>query len=178
MLAVGRVLNPEGKPVPGASVMLYEALKQPGRTIQFWGMPHSVIGDGESDGSGRFRLDAPRTTSSVHEQVGAVAIAPGYGAGWVDLDPDAEAPAADIMLRPERVIRGRLFDLQGRPAQGVRVSVESMGPLHQDSGLPYGPLFRGRNASNGACQPGRGRRSPTPRAASPFAAWGGAFRSS
>jgi hypothetical protein len=70
-----------------------------------------------------------RTTTSRHYQVGAVAIAPGYGAGWVELDPDAGQPAADITLRPEQVIRGRLFDVQGRPAQGVDVSVESMGTI-------------------------------------------------
>ena len=56
-----------------------------------------------------------------------IAIAPGYGAGWVDLDLDADQPAADITLRPEQVIQGRLFDIQGRPVQGVTVSVEGMG---------------------------------------------------
>ena len=34
-----------------------------------------------------------------------------------DLDPDADQPAADITLRPEQVIQGRLFDVQGRPVQ-------------------------------------------------------------
>ena len=60
---------------------------------------------------------------------GAVALAPGYGAGWVELDPDADQPAADITLRPEQVIQGRLFDVQGRPARGVTVSVASMGTI-------------------------------------------------
>ncbi len=59
--------------------------------------------------------------------MGAVAIAPGYGAGWVELDPDADRPTADISLRPEQVIQGRLFDLIGRPVQGVEVRVQSMG---------------------------------------------------
>jgi hypothetical protein len=53
-------------------------------------------------------------------------FAPGYGAGWVELDPDAGRPAGDITLRPEQVIQGRLFGVHGRPAQGVEVSVESM----------------------------------------------------
>ena len=35
-------------------------------------------------------LDAPRTSSSRYDQFGAAAIAPGYGVGWVELDPDAD----------------------------------------------------------------------------------------
>ena len=57
---------------------------------------------------------------------GAVALAPGYGAGWVELDPDDDQPTADITLRPEQVIHGRLFDLQGRPVPDVTLSVASI----------------------------------------------------
>ena len=85
------------------------------------------IGDARADESGRFRIDAPRISSSRYDQFGAVAIAPGYGAGWIELDPDADRPAADITLRPEHVIQGRLFDLQGRPVAGVTISVRLMG---------------------------------------------------
>ena len=132
MIVVGRVLDPQGKPVPNATTMVYAALKQPGRGDRFAQMAPSSIGQAQSDESGRFRLDAVRTSSSIHEQAGAVAIAPGYGAGWVDLDLDADQPTADITLRPEQVIQGRLFDLQGRPVQGVSVSVAAMGRVLRD----------------------------------------------
>ena len=56
----------------------------------------------------------------------AVALAPGYGVGWTELDPDADQPEAEIRLNPERLVQGRLFDLQGRPAQGVTVSVSTI----------------------------------------------------
>ena len=42
------------------------------------------------------------------------------------LDPDADQPAADITLRPEQVIHGRLFDLQGQPARDVKLSVTAI----------------------------------------------------
>ncbi len=42
------------------------------------------------------------------------------------LDPDAEKPTADIALRPEQVIQGRLFDLQGQPARDVKLSVTAI----------------------------------------------------
>ena len=50
-------------------------------------------------------------------------MALGYGAGWVRLDPDDDQPAALISLRPEQVIHGRLYDVQGRPVPDVKLSV-------------------------------------------------------
>jgi len=52
-----------------------------------------------------------------------------HGVGWANLDPDADQPEAEIRLNPEQVIQGRLFDLQGRPAQGVVVSVSAIQPV-------------------------------------------------
>ena len=122
----------------------------------------SAIGQAASDGSGRFRLDMPRISSSTHHMVGAAAIAPGYGVGWVDLDLDADQPAADITLRPEQVIEGRLFDVQGRPVRGVRVSVEAMG--HPRRGPEAHPRARRRSPFLGQGVPRRPRR-PGPRPA-------------
>jgi RNA polymerase sigma factor (sigma-70 family) len=127
MIVVGRVLDPQGKPVPNATTMVYAALKQPGRAGRGGSMAPSAIGQARCEGSGRFQLDAARTSSSIHFEVGAVAVAPGFGASWADLDTDADQPAVEITLRPEQVIQGRLFDLQGRPIQGVAVSVQGMG---------------------------------------------------
>ncbi|MGP0065668.1 MAG: hypothetical protein ACLQGP_18950 [Isosphaeraceae bacterium] len=126
MFVVGRVLDSSGKPVPGASVMVHARNMAPGPPPYMSPRYSIPIGEARADGSGRFRLDAPRTSSSRHERFGAVALAPGHGAGWVELDPDDEQPTADISLRPERVIHGRLFDLQGQPAPGVTLSVSSI----------------------------------------------------
>ena len=127
MFVVGRVLDPDGKPKPGATVMVYAATKQPGRGDSWDKRSPSAIGRARSDDSGRFRIDAERTTSARHHRFGAVAIAPGYGAGWVELDPDADRPAADIALKPEQVIEGRLFDVNGRPVRDIEVTVQAMG---------------------------------------------------
>ncbi|MGP0068707.1 MAG: sigma-70 family RNA polymerase sigma factor [Isosphaeraceae bacterium] len=144
MLVVGRVLDPRGNPVPNASVMVHAAPKTEGRTGTAAPTP---IGQAVCDGSGRFRLDAARISSSSHHRIGASAFAPGYGTGWAGLDVDADQPAADITLRHEKVIEGRLFDIQGQPAGGVRVSVEGMGhPRRDPDALPSeieGPHFWG-----------------------------------
>ncbi len=125
MTVAGRVLDPAGKPVPHASVMVYGAAKQaddrPG------GSAPAPIGQAACDASGCFRLDMPRISSATHHMTGAAALAAGYGMGWAEFDVDADRPTADITLRPEQVIQGRLFDVKGRVIPGVCVSVEGVG---------------------------------------------------
>jgi protocatechuate 3,4-dioxygenase beta subunit len=127
MSVIGRVLDPTGKPVPGAMIMVHAWTLDLGGSPYFEGKRQIPIGNAQADRLGRFQVDAPRTSSSRHESFGAVALAPGFGAGWVELDPDADQPTADIFLRPEQVIQGRLFDSQGRPVAGVTLSVLTFG---------------------------------------------------
>jgi RNA polymerase sigma factor (sigma-70 family) len=126
MFVAGRVLDPQGTPVPGAVVMVYARLKQSERPVLFEFSGDSATSQGRCDGSGRFQLDAPRTSSSRYEVLGITAMAAGYGIGWIELDPDAESPSAEISLQPEQVIRGRLFDVQGRPAGDVKITVSGI----------------------------------------------------
>ncbi len=126
MFVTGRVLDPQGKPVPDATVMVHARLKMSSRVDQMVSWHPVPIGHGGTDRSGLYRLDAPRTSSAQYDEFCAVALAPGFGAGWVRLDLDADQPAADVTLRPEQLIEGRLLDVQGRPAQGVNVSVSSV----------------------------------------------------
>ncbi|MGP0065669.1 MAG: carboxypeptidase-like regulatory domain-containing protein [Isosphaeraceae bacterium] len=126
MTVNGRVLDPQGKPVPGASVMAYARSASPGALMVPERVYPAEVGRATSDGSGRFRLETIRTSSSRHIEFGAVALAPGYGAGWADLDVDADQPSVDIRLRPEQVIQGRLFDLKEQPAAEVKLSVTAI----------------------------------------------------
>jgi Sigma-70, region 4 len=143
MWITGRVLDPRGRPSAGASVMAYALARTSGHGDRVEQMCPSPMGQARSDDSGTFRLDAPRMTSATHSRAGVIAIAPGLGAGWIDLDLDADQPVADIALRPERVIHGRLFDVQGRAARGVAVTVEAMGRVVRREGEDEvdGPAF-------------------------------------
>ena len=128
MFVVGCVLDPSGKSVPDAAIMVYARSTSQWSSGFFPSNRPVPIGDARADRSGRFHLNAPRTSSSRYDTFGVVAIAPGYGVGWAELDPDADQPAADVTLRPEHIIQGRLFDVQGRPAQGVTISVSAVRP--------------------------------------------------
>ena len=126
MFVVGRVLDPEGKPVPGAAVMVQVrnlTLDRAPFTSRLKMMPLAAA---RADSSGRFRIDAPRTSSTRQEDFTAVAMKPGYGVGWATLDPDDDQPTAEISLRSEQVIHGRVFDVQGKAVPDVTVSVRSI----------------------------------------------------
>ena len=124
MEVAGRVLDPDGKPVAGAKVAVLARTRAPGRGGSF--EDRQVLGNGESDGAGGFRIRASRTSSSRYAEVKVLANAEGFGLGWSNLNADAESPAAEVRLRPEQVVRGRLVDAQGRPAAGVEVVVFSI----------------------------------------------------
>ena len=120
--------RPRGQARAAASTMIY-ARNKAMRSAWCQRVHPATIGQARADAEGRFRIEAPRTSSRGIELFGSAAIAPGYGVGWAELDRDDDQPAADIQLRLEQVIQGRLFDLQGQPCQGVQVTMQSMGPV-------------------------------------------------
>src|SRR5262249_20802502 len=75
MFVVGRVLDPAGKPVPGAAVMVHARNLTPSRPPFLSRLKMIPLGDARADGSGRFRIEAPRTSSTRHDNIGAVAMA-------------------------------------------------------------------------------------------------------
>ncbi len=146
MFVVGRVLDPEGKPVPHATVAASLRRKLLFAPIGSEGIFPTPIGHAASDGSGRFRLDAPCASSSQHAEFGATALAPGYGMGWADLDPDEDQPPAEITLQAEQVIEGRLVRRPG-PARPGRAGLGLVGPPPAAS--EGGPAGRGPRAFRG-----------------------------
>jgi protocatechuate 3,4-dioxygenase beta subunit len=122
----GRVLDPQGQPVPNATVNVSVRRKLLVASPGSEGCFPVPAGHGASDASGRFGIDAPRTSTAHHAEFGATALAPGYGVGWADLDPDEDQPSAEIRLMPEQVIEGRLFDVHGQPVPGAVVSVSAI----------------------------------------------------
>ena len=137
MIATGRVLLPDGRPATGAKVVILARPRAAGRGGEL-GNDAEMLGRIESAGDGRFRLEVARTSSSRHMEVKALASLEGFGMNWAEINSDAPSPDAEIRLLPEQVIRGRLVDLQGLPAAGVTVGINSVRRptgLGQDPGI-------------------------------------------
>jgi RNA polymerase sigma factor (sigma-70 family) len=127
MTVTGRVLDPDGQPVKGAFVDLIIHPRSPWVGASEEIDQFTLLGQGQSDGDGRFRLDVPRTASTRVDAIMAMAAAPGHGPGKAFLNPDAEQPSADIRLQPDQVVRARLVELTGAPAKGVEVHTWPVG---------------------------------------------------
>jgi RNA polymerase sigma factor (sigma-70 family) len=136
MTVTGRVLDPAGKPVSRVPVEVIGRPRAPRVATDEIGAAQVLLGRGSTDSDGRFRLDASRTSSVHFLQVYILAAAPGCGLGWAEPNPDAEQPAAEIRLRPDQVIQGKLVDLSGQPATGVEIRV---GSLTRDDWLGASP---------------------------------------
>jgi RNA polymerase sigma factor (sigma-70 family) len=118
MTLTGRVLTPKGKPAAQAQVAIVAVSRADGE---------QVLGVTGVDRRGRFRLPVRRTTSRAYYSAVVIAAAKGYGLAWQELDPDPKQLDWVLRLRPEQVVRGRLVDLQGNPAAGVKLHLAYVG---------------------------------------------------
>jgi hypothetical protein len=117
----GRVADRDGKPVAGARIDVIARKRR--RAGDFGAVRRfELLGSATADAEGKFALEVRRTSSSWVESLAVMAVAPGRGLdGQQDIDVDAPRIDAPITMGPERPIRGRLIDLEGRPAAGVRL---------------------------------------------------------
>ena len=124
MFVAGRVLDPAGQPVPNATTMVYVRSKRRHSPNQSKLLP-VPMGDARCP---RIRAVPARLARCGSRRrattpLCAVAIAPGYGVSWVAPIPAADQPASCILLRPDHIICGRIFDVQGRPVTDAMISV-------------------------------------------------------
>lgn len=104
----GRVLSPEGRPVPNAQVSVAETASQ--------GMMVFSSVQTKTDGDGRYRLDGvppgPRTLEATAE---------GYRRGVRDVEVTAETRTVDFELERGLEVAGRVVDDAGNPIPSVQV---------------------------------------------------------
>ncbi len=146
MTVTGRVLDGDGRPLPGAEVAVLATDKVGRRGGDLSSGKPEVLGRGKADAEGRFRLDVPRPSSARVREFALVAGGAGHGLGWQSFDAGADKPALDLRLAPEQVILGRFVDGQGQPAGGVTVRVSA--------------VWRGDNRSDGISAPTAGKEPP------------------
>ena len=108
----GRVLSPEGRPVPGAQVSVAEAGEN--RMMASFGSSLSA----RTDGDGRYALDGVPPGSRTVE-----ARAEGYRRAARDLDVAPGANAVDFELERGFDVSGRVVDEGGQPITSVNLTL-------------------------------------------------------
>jgi len=144
----GRVVGPEGKPVEGAEVNVgfrLEAAMLQGVEATMPG-PSSV----RTDAEGRYQIGVGRPAAEVF------ARAAGVGRGSLRLSRGAAAAdleLADLVLRPQPVIAGRVTYADGRPAPELAVVAQrdllASGGIGRDAGRALGESSAQRAAAGG-----------------------------
>jgi RNA polymerase sigma factor (sigma-70 family) len=113
----GRVLGSDGKPLAGAEVALVGRLRPSPQTPKY---ENELLALVKTDAEGRFRLARKDLTATPFYHLDVLATARGHGLGWHRVVRGGVQDELDLRLEPERVLRGRLIDLQGLPANGVK----------------------------------------------------------
>jgi RNA polymerase sigma factor (sigma-70 family) len=123
MTVSGQVLNPDGKPAADVPVAVIGRPRNSVRVDARVARWPEVLSQGKTDDAGRFRLLTPRTSKEHFWEVYLLAAGVGRALTRVDLDADAEQPNAKVQLGEEQILHGRLVDLQGQGAKGVKIQV-------------------------------------------------------
>jgi RNA polymerase sigma factor (sigma-70 family) len=118
----GKVLGPDGKAVAGSRVAVI-AIHLRWHRGRVGPLQQTVLGKGVSDQAGRFRMTVPVLSADKYVEPIAVATAKGHGLGWQCVDFRTPHKETTLRLGREQVIRGRVVNLVGQPAAGVKLHV-------------------------------------------------------
>lgn len=113
---VGRVLDPSGRPVAGATVEPI-GLKTP--TGGIWGTIQGVAPLAITNDRGEFRFDCPKIGSTLAVRVKARGLAPKT---WLDLKIGAREPYL-LSLEQGAMVAGTVQNAEGRKMAGVTVEI-------------------------------------------------------
>jgi RNA polymerase sigma factor (sigma-70 family) len=123
VVLAGRVLDEDDKPLAGAEVAIL-GLPRDADALSPRLLDARPVARTRADDGGRFRVAVRSEALAGYREVYALAGKAGHGLTWNRVRPDADG---SVRLPREKVIRGRLLDVQGQPAVGVRVRVGWLG---------------------------------------------------
>ncbi len=155
----GRVVDPDGKPVAGASVQVrqYDEIDAPS-TSPAAGPQKGPAAVTDADGRFHFELETKGAGEVTSEGGPAwhlakiAAAAPGFAPAWVEAGELIKTGEATLRLvRDDVPIHGRILDSQGRPVSGVVVRIRVLGAIKEgidlDALLASGSLAENKVAS-------------------------------
>lgn len=165
---VGRLVTPQGRPVPGARVSL---LSGPAAALQLFARveaareqdrdgpsPDTDLGEGasDSDDEGRFRVVAKRPETSADEDAGPAFLEaftgagprllvrhPGFRTVEHDLPPLHEdtVDVGTLVLDPAAALAGRVLGADRSPVAGARVALQRGEQTAEGLGALFGALM-------------------------------------
>jgi RNA polymerase sigma factor (sigma-70 family) len=115
----GRVLGPDGRPVPGAKLLLTGQAVKPADL-------------GVSGTDGRFTVTVPGNQASLYLGPYLVSCAEGAGVDFLSLAVCKPGETVELRLVKDNVIRGRIVNTEAKPIRGVRVSADEIN-VHVDN---------------------------------------------
>src|SRR5262245_46551718 len=114
----GRVVTPDGKPLPGAKITVMGAFDY---SIHEWPAP-KVLGTTNAEGAFEFSIDSKQFPGRFWwHSVRLVASAEGFGSAWTSISDNRLKDATLKLVRDDVHIQGRVVDLQGQPVAGATV---------------------------------------------------------
>ena len=121
----GRVVGVDGKPAAGVDVAVVASRTAVGRGGDL--EPRGVaLAEAKTDAEGQYQMELTGVSSKTHRDASLIARCNGTALAWRKLNLDAESVEASFELQPEVSIAGRMVDIEGQPATGVRFRVVSL----------------------------------------------------
>jgi len=113
----GRVLDPDGKPLAGARLLL---------TADTGAKKTDIAVRATTDKDGQFRFTARATDFDPQGKATLAATAQGFGLDWIEIMAERKDDLTLRLVKDDVPIEGRLLDLEGQPVEGVRAHVVSL----------------------------------------------------
>jgi RNA polymerase sigma factor (sigma-70 family) len=140
----GRVVDPAGKPVQGATIYYMRHMVLRVRAYHFEPLspPPPAQATSGADGSFHFRIAGKGFESADEEKhwfhITLTAVAAGHGPGWKAVDkPEALKDVTLKLVKDDVPIEGRVVDLEGHPIPGATVRVLGFGANASEDLKPW-----------------------------------------
>jgi hypothetical protein len=123
----GRVIASDGTPKAGAHVAVIgnSARQRRGGDLDY---RDEVLAETTTNANGAYELTITSVSSKTHHYFALIARADGAALAWRRLNLEDKVIEASLELAAEEPIRGRLVDIEGQPAAGVRLSIGNVLP--------------------------------------------------
>lgn len=124
---MGRVLDPDGKPIEGARLYWPRVPKEEPLSEDDIEIPQR----GKTDSDGRFRFELPRSDIKPDWNLSLIAAADGYGVAWAEWSAIEKGGELTLRLVKDHPIEGRIVTSEGKPVAGARVTIIELGAMRE-----------------------------------------------